>query len=361
MPIGSATPRSVSQSYDAARSIVHPNDGDRDVVLRPGREERRRPGLGGGERAHRLALVDQRRGAAGAGSAPGTRGRSTSRSRRRHVGPRRWRRPCRPRWRPGPHPISCPVAGLRIGKVPPPEASTSLPSISMRGVAVIGAPPGSRARPHRQAAARPARAGRRGGSGRAATDRAGPSGRAVPAAPCRSRRRPGRSRRPSRGRTSRAATRSRRRPAPSRSPNHEPPMPSTSYSWPALVLDAGPLLPEADHHLLLLVHHGGDVVVVPAVEAGHLGAQRPVTDLLAADGHEVLVGGVHPAVGRVLGVEVGEGAPVARLLGGAVGRPATASQNASMPSRHCARPSVLLDAQRHRRAVAHGRGDLVAQ
>src|SRR4029077_13111283 len=86
-----------------------------------------------------------------------------------------------------------------------------------------------------------------------------------------------------------------------------------------LVVDPGLLLPEADHHAGLLVHHGGHVVVVPAVEAGHLGAQRIGADLLTAHGHEVLVGGVHPPVRRVLGVVVGQRTPVPGLLRPTVG------------------------------------------
>ncbi len=62
----------------------------------------------------------------------------------------------------------------------------------------------------------------------------------------------------------------------------------------------------------------GLVVVVPAVEAVHLDADRPVADLVAADSHEVLVRGVHPAVGGVDGVVLGHDPPVADPLGLAV-------------------------------------------
>src|SRR5205085_1121002 len=67
----------------------------------------------------------------------------------------------------------------------------------------------------------------------------------------------------------------------------------------------GLLLPEADDHALLVVDQRGLVVVVPAVEAVHLYADGPVADLVATDRHEVLVGGVHPAVRRVDRVVLG--------------------------------------------------------
>src|SRR3546814_13102485 len=54
------------------------------------------------------------------------------------------------------------------------------------------------------------------------------------------------------------------------------------------------------------------------LQAVHLDADRPVPDLLAPDRHEVLVGVIHPAVRRVLGIELGQRAPVARGLDVAV-------------------------------------------
>ena len=73
-----------------------------------------------------------------------------------------------------------------------------------------------------------------------------------------------------------------------------------------VVEDPGPLFPETDDHRLLLVDDRGLVVIVPAIQTIHLDADGPVTDLVTTDGHEVLVGRIHPPVRRVLRVMVGQ-------------------------------------------------------
>ena len=63
----------------------------------------------------------------------------------------------------------------------------------------------------------------------------------------------------------------------------------------------GDLAPEPDHHALRLVDDDLLIWVGPPVQAGHLVAERVLTDLVAAHRHEVDVGAVVPAVGGVLG------------------------------------------------------------
>ena len=75
------------------------------------------------------------------------------------------------------------------------------------------------------------------------------------------------------------------------------------------------LLPEADDHACRLVDDGRLVVVMPTIEARHLGPERVVPDLVTADGHEMLGGAEHPPVRRVLGVGLGENLPVPQPLG----------------------------------------------
>src|SRR5690606_31212231 len=66
---------------------------------------------------------------------------------------------------------------------------------------------------------------------------------------------------------------------------------------PVRALGVGDLLPEADDLALALVDQDALVRVDPAVQAAHLLAEGDVADLVAADGHEVLLGADVPAVG----------------------------------------------------------------
>ncbi|CFR68083.1 Uncharacterised protein [Mycobacterium tuberculosis] len=81
----------------------------------------------------------------------------------------------------------------------------------------------------------------------------------------------------------------------------------------------GNLFPEPNHLALFLVDDDPLIGVAPALQAVHFLAQRNVADLVDADAHHVLVGTDVPAVGGVVGVEVGQQRPVAAPLRRTVG------------------------------------------
>ena len=138
-PCASAPPNALPSGSSRSHSNVVDDLGrpeqavlQRRVELRAVGERDRAADLGDQLGAELLLLAHDRRLQLARGTAGGTRGWSTSRSRRTPGARRRWRAPCRRRRRRRPAPSTSSVAGLTLSKRLPDAASTSSPSMSMR-------------------------------------------------------------------------------------------------------------------------------------------------------------------------------------------------------------------------------------
>ncbi len=131
----------------SSRSAYQPHDVDRAFELRAARARHRRADLAHEDLAQRARRCRAAPGAAGAGSAPGTRGRATSRvvsnARRAAAIARRASSTVAS----AATPSTSSVAGSTVSYVAPPAAGTSSPSISSRSscqIVTLHAPPGAR-------------------------------------------------------------------------------------------------------------------------------------------------------------------------------------------------------------------------